>query len=171
MLATLGAPLWAVVAVAALAACAAPQSPALSPAATSVTVGNTRPPWAAKLGPIDVKDGWGCGAYGSHGSYDAAVVALRNRTADMGGDYAEILSVIKPVANGFCGAESEWTIHAMAYKTTAVDPAAELDPPCSPGYACKGGVCAAVCNPACEGDQVCRKDRTCGPPEANAAPP
>jgi hypothetical protein len=37
-------------------------------------------------------------------------------------------------------------------------------PPCSPGYECNSGTCAALCNPACPAGWVCGPDRTCRGP-------
>ncbi len=39
----------------------------------------------------------------------------------------------------------------------------ECAPPCSPGYACRAGVCEAECNPPCSADHTCRADRVCVP--------
>jgi len=43
------------------------------------------------------------------------------------------------------------------------------EPLCSPGYQCSGTTCMPLCNPECAGTDVCRKDRTCGPPPANSS--
>jgi hypothetical protein len=40
----------------------------------------------------------------------------------------------------------------------------DCSPPCSPGFTCDEGACEPECNPQCSANQVCRVDRTCGPP-------
>jgi hypothetical protein len=47
-------------------------------------------------------------------------------------------------------------------------PSEPCDPPCSPGYRCQGGTCAAVCNPPCNAGMHCAQDRTCQPDESRA---
>ena len=43
-------------------------------------------------------------------------------------------------------------------------PAADgCDPPCSPGYRCEQGQCAAVCNPPCSPGMRCNQERVCAP--------
>lgn len=45
----------------------------------------------------------------------------------------------------------------------ALPPTKACEPPCSPGYECRAGVCEALCNPACGEGRVCRSDRVCVP--------
>jgi hypothetical protein len=42
-------------------------------------------------------------------------------------------------------------------------PAGDCSPPCSPGFACKAGVCEPQCNPACEKGEICTRKRVCEP--------
>lgn len=42
--------------------------------------------------------------------------------------------------------------------------AGDCDPPCSPGFTCVERACKPSCNPECARSEVCRADRTCGPP-------
>jgi hypothetical protein len=37
------------------------------------------------------------------------------------------------------------------------------NPICSPGFACKVGVCEPQCNPACEAGEICTRKRVCEP--------
>jgi hypothetical protein len=148
--------------------------PALSPQANSVRVGKDHPGAdAQELGPVDGTNGSGCGIYGATGSYDGAVIDLRNRTAALGGNYVEIVTLVPPHLSGMCPVDT-FAIHGIAYRGTEAQttasqslqspPNASCDPPCSPGYSCSGAKCMAVCNPACAASEVCRPDRTCGPP-------
>jgi len=162
--------------------CHAPMPmPELSPRASAVGVDKAPPPPHARaLGEVLGEHGAGCGLSGQKGTYEGAEAVLRERTAAMGGDYAQIVSVEPPVHTMDCLA-NRWVIHAMAYKTAfagtvaspavagtaapppaAAPPAPSCDPPCSPGYACSAGTCLALCNPTCGPGQVCRQDRTCG---------
>jgi len=45
-----------------------------------------------------------------------------------------------------------------------VEASRDCTPPCSPGYECNSGTCAALCNPACPAGWVCGPDRTCRGP-------
>jgi hypothetical protein len=178
-----------------LSACqATAEMPALSPRASAVGVDQAPPaPGSRELGPVLGEHGVGCGFTGKKGSYAGAEAVLRDRTADMGGDYARVLEVEPPTHTTDCMG-NRWVIHAVAYRSpfapsgvpavpsapSAPEPAAappavvtpppapapvsqDCAPPCSPGYACSAGACLALCNPPCGAGQTCRQDRTCGP--------
>lgn len=171
----------------ALAACAAPRPPAqLSQQGSTVHVGKTRPASNAReLGPVDGESGNGCAGFGTIGTYESAEADLRNHTAEMGGNYAEILTVLPPHDTGTQCPDNRMIIHGVAFKTAedavgtdasaplasppappapAPPPAATAcDPPCSPGYTCSAGSCVPLCNPPCGPGQVCRADRLCVP--------
>jgi len=135
-----------------------------------VRVGKADPPDGAHdLGAITVTDGDGCGVVGTQGTYGHAVARLRNRAARMGANYVELVTVVEPHPLQSCF-DNTLTIRAMVYRVQGVPPREAsnaddaCDPPCSPGYACDEGECEPVCNPECAQGQVCRADRTCGPP-------
>jgi hypothetical protein len=164
-----------------LTGCAAPRPPAqLSPQGSAVHVGTARPPSNAReLGRVEGESGGGCAGFGTIGTYEPAEADLRNRTASMGGNYAEIVTVIPPHDTGDRCPDNRMIIQGVAYKTgndamgtatsnllpsSAPGPATTAcDPPCSPGYICNAGSCAALCNPPCGPGQVCRADRLCVP--------
>jgi hypothetical protein len=170
---------WAALGLVAFAACHPPR-PAPSPTSEmgGVTVSEDPPPASARrLGEIDGEDGSGCGFMGQKGSSEGARASVRDHTAALGGDYAEIVKVIPPVHTMDCLA-NQWLVHAVAYRlaeraapvapvaapSAPIAPASgECTPPCSPGYACSAGVCLALCNPACGPGTVCRQDRICVP--------
>ena len=118
------------------------------------------------LGPVEGNSGSGCAGFGTIGTYETAEADLRNRTAAMGGDYAQIQAVFPPHDTGAPCPDNRMSIRGVAYKTSepAAGPAATpCDPPCSPGYTCNAGSCVALCNPPCGPGQTCRADRLCVP--------
>jgi hypothetical protein len=143
------------------------------PQAEIVKVGKEPPPEGARaLGPIDVAHGSGCGLLGDRGSYEGAVALARDRAAAVGGDYVELLTVSGPHFTPTCY-DNRYVVHGIAFKlagssgsalsrpTVGAEPKG-CDPPCSPGYVCRGGSCVALCNPPCAEGQACKQDRTCG---------
>lgn len=67
------------------------------------------------IGPVSGFDGKGCGAFGYMGSYERAITNLRNRTVNMGGNYAQLISITEPHLRGECF-DNEFIIRATAYK-------------------------------------------------------
>ena len=65
---------------------------------------------------MDATNGGGCGGYGRIGSYDGAVIDLRNRTAAVGGDYVEIVAMVPPHQSGGLCVDDTFAIHGIAYK-------------------------------------------------------
>lgn len=63
------------------------------------------------IGPVSASDGNGCGYFGHRGTYEGAATALRNRAAQMGGTYVQIISISEPRKQGEC--------FVNAYKITA----------------------------------------------------
>lgn len=131
------------------------------------------PAGAREIGPIVAEDGDGCDAFDPQtGTYSHALVKLRNRAAARGGNYVEIMTMEEPHQETQRCYDNRFVIRGMLYdvpgsSADAVDSAADpnaCDPPCSPGFTCDEGACEPVCNPACSSGQVCRADRTCGPP-------
>ncbi len=153
----------------------------LSAQGSGVHVGRTHPPSnATRLGPVEGESGSGCAGFGTIGTYEMAEADLRNRTAAMGGDYAEIQTIVAPHDTGTQCPDNRMILRGAAYRTVAPPAAAAVssplsppsapapavavcDPPCSPGYTCDAGSCVALCNPPCGPGQICRADRLCVP--------
>lgn len=88
----------------------------LTPGADKVQVAKSDPGDNYEIvGPVSGSDGKGCGGYGYLGTYERATTDLRNRTYDMGGDYAQIISLTEPHLRGGCF-DNEFAIRATAYK-------------------------------------------------------
>jgi hypothetical protein len=156
-----------------LLSCGAAPATLLTPQGQAVETGRGPPPIGARnLGPIDASHGSGCGLFAVRGSYEGALAQLRNLASEIGGNYVQIESVIEPHDDGGCttgGFAIRGVVFFVSSGSAQVEPAAAppppgvCDPPCSPGFACKGGVCTPVCNPACEAGEVCSRRRTCEP--------
>ena len=73
------------------------------------------------IGPVSGFDGEGCGLYGYLGSYERATTSLRNETLKMGGDYAQLISLIEPHSIGGCF-HNEYALRATAYKKIGTSP-------------------------------------------------
>jgi len=164
-----------------VAGCAVPKPAVLSAQGSAVHLGKSQPANARPLGPVVGQSGSGCAGFGTIGTYETAEADLRNRTAAMGGDYAEIQRVTPPHDTGTQCPENRMIIQGFAFKTVQAEPAVSAppapsasaappapaattcDPPCSPGYACNAGSCVALCNPPCGPGQICRADRLCVP--------
>ncbi len=131
------------------------------------------PPGAKELGAITAEDGDNCGVLDpAMGTYSHALIRLRNRAAARGGNYVEIMTMTEPHQETSRCYDGRFVIRGMLYDvpgatSDAEQPASDAnvcDPPCSPGFKCDEGACEPVCNPECSAGQVCRPDRTCGPP-------
>jgi hypothetical protein len=148
--------------------------PKLSSAGRLVRVAKGDPPMGAKeLGPITAQDGDKCDTLDAvTGTYSHALIKLRNRAAARGGNYVEIMMMIEPHLETLRCYDGRFVIRGMLYDvpgatSDAEQPASDAnvcDPPCSPGFKCDEGACEPVCNPECSHGQMCRPDRTCGPP-------
>jgi len=168
-----------------VAGCADEPAPrAVSPQAQLVRVESFDPPAGARLaGPIEADDGEGCGIGGTRGSLANATAALKEAAARRGLGFVKLTRVTKPYSGRDCY-HVDYVLEGLAYyldgapppaapaapaapvAPAAVSAASECSPPCSPGYACTGGVCAPLCNPACSAQEVCRADRVCVPAAA-----
>jgi len=145
----------------------------LTPQGQAVDAGRGPPPLGARnLGPIDASHGRGCGLFAVSGTYAGALARLRNLAGEIGGNYVQIESVIEPHDDDGCTTGS-FAIRGVVFFVShgpapvepppAPPPPGVCDPPCSPGFACKGGLCTPECNPACEAGEVCTRRRTCEP--------
>jgi len=135
-----------------------------------IAVEKADPPAGSRaVGNVEATHGEGCGFAGTKGTYEGALVVLRNKAAELGGNYVRVMGVTAPHPTGGCYDDrfviigDVFRVAPGARESAPTVSADNCSPPCSPGYACGGGVCRAQCNPACGADQVCRQDRTCGP--------
>jgi hypothetical protein len=112
-----------VVALLLLAGCTAARVTAI-PDAPKVRVG-TQPPAgsAEQLGAITAKHGGGCGLYGTRGDYEGAHTLLRNKAAQLGADYVQVIRVTEPRLEGICMNQA-YTIDGLAYRLAAQEPVA-----------------------------------------------
>ncbi len=74
-----------------------------------------------ELGPISASDGDGCGGFGYQGSYERAVILLKNRAYEMGGDFVQIYSMIEPHLLPGCFV-NQYTINGTLFKKTNDNP-------------------------------------------------
>jgi hypothetical protein len=156
-----------------LCACRAAQAVPLTPEGQAVEVDKLSPSGSARnLGPVDVSHGGGCGAFAVKGTYEGAVAELRNRAAELGGNFAQIQTVTEPHDDSGCTTGGYAIRGIVFFVSHAPPPPVEApepprpgvcDPPCSPGFACHEGACIPVCNPPCEASEVCTRRRTCEP--------
>ena len=102
--------------------CASAPHMELTPGANSVLVAKSDPGDNYEIvGPVSGLDGEGCGAFGYKGSYERATTSLRNRTYDMGGNYAQIISLTEPHLSGDCF-DNKYVIRATVYKKVRSQP-------------------------------------------------
>ncbi len=98
-----------------LVGCAAGQV-AVAPDAIQVQTGTQRPVGAtAQLGAITATHGGGCGIYGTRGNLEGAYTILRNRAAQLGADYVQVLRVSPPHIEGMCKNQA-YVIDGLAYR-------------------------------------------------------
>lgn len=101
----------------AAAGCAAAEV-AVVPDASRVRVGSQLPVGVyEQLGAVTAQHGGGCGLYGTRGNYEGAFTLLRNKAANLGADYVQILRVTEPHLEGICMNQA-FVIDGIAYKIT-----------------------------------------------------
>jgi len=101
--------------------CAAPVVK-MSNGATAVKVAKSDPPDNySEIGPITAIDGKGCGGFGYRGTYDRAVIRLKNKTYEMGGDYVQVFSLTEPHFRPGCF-DNSYKINGTAFKKTGNAP-------------------------------------------------
>lgn len=105
-----------------VAGCATAPQMHLTPGASNVIVAKSDPGDNYEIiGPVSGGDGEGCGAFGYMGSYERATTSLRNRTYNMGGNYAQIISLTEPHLRGDCF-DNQYVIRATAFKKVRNQP-------------------------------------------------
>lgn len=74
-----------------------------------------------EIGPVTAIDGKGCGGFGYKGTYDRAVIQLKNKTYEIGGDYVQIFTIREPYPSPGCFV-NEYKINGTAFKKTSNSP-------------------------------------------------
>lgn len=98
-----------------LAGCAS-TPPKLSQMGASVRVAKNDPPEAyVEVGSITGTSGSGCGLYGTRGTYDGAVVDLKNKAGGLRADYVQIFTLTEPHVRHACF-DNTYTISGTAYR-------------------------------------------------------
>src|SRR5258706_8085070 len=97
-------------------ACARAPLATLSPGADAVRVARNDPgDNYQQLGSITARDGRGCGGFGTRGTFEGAVIDLRNRAYEMGADHVQIFTLREPHRVGDCF-RNEYVISGTAFK-------------------------------------------------------
>lgn len=92
------------------------------PEAERVTVGKGDPADNfTQIGPVTGLNGSGCGAFGRMGTYEGAVTNIRNKAAQMGADYVQIMVIKEPHQTYNCYVNT-YQINGTAYKKTKESP-------------------------------------------------
>lgn len=98
-----------------IAGCATASVPRLSPAAQEVRTGKGDPPGEMQeLGPVEATNGSGCGGFGERGTYEGAMVVLRNKAASLGATYVQIFTMSEPHREPGCHVNA-FVIRGTAY--------------------------------------------------------
>lgn len=88
----------------------------LRPGAEAVKVAKADPPDNyQEVGPVSGYDGKGCGGFGYYGTYERAVVDIKNRAYAKGGDYVQIFTITEPHLRGDCF-DNLYKLSGTAYK-------------------------------------------------------
>lgn len=89
----------------------------LTPAGSKVIISQADPgPQFISIGAISVEHGHGCGGYGKIGTLEGAYNSMKNKAAEMGADYVQIIHSEPPHnAHIFCY-DDRYQLDGMAYK-------------------------------------------------------
>src|SRR5262245_15857806 len=69
----------------------------LNPGAEAIRVGRNDPePGMREIGLIVAEHGYGCGTEGFEGTYEGALIDLKNKAAQLKADYVQIFTVTEP---------------------------------------------------------------------------
>jgi len=68
-----------------------------------------------EIATVEAVHGSGCGGFGTQGSYEGAYSLLRNKAAEKGADYVELLTVTEPHSDGKC-ANNEFSMRGIAFR-------------------------------------------------------
>ena len=101
-------------------------------------------------------------------SYDGAIQSLREKTADLGGDWLTLdmptvgrVFWCPPAVVTAYDAARNYVPPAAPAPAPAAPYSMLCEPDCSPGYACVRGQCVEACNPKCVAPARCGADRIC----------
>jgi hypothetical protein len=104
-------------AILAVGACQA-KAVVAEPRALAVDVEKADPPPGSRgLGMVYAVHGGGCGVTGAEGNYEGAVMLLRNKAVQRGGNYVQILTTIAPHTENGCF-DNRFVIRGVIYRTT-----------------------------------------------------
>jgi hypothetical protein len=109
--------------------CATADIPAVSNAASKVTIRKGDPSDEyQELGPLTATNGSGCGAFGELGTYEGAMAEMKNRAAAMKADYVRLDLAKEPYLAPNCRV-NEYALRGVAFKRVgAPKPAAASAP-------------------------------------------
>jgi hypothetical protein len=98
-------------------ACVTAEIPPVQGPAAAVKIGKSDPtPDMQEVGPIEARNGSGCGVYGALGTYEGALAELKNKAASMGADYVQVFTMREPYSDGSCR-HNDFTIRGLAFRT------------------------------------------------------
>ena len=96
--------------------CAHNQLIVLTSSGSKVEVGKRDPdPGLEEVGPIAVSSGRGCGRMGVLGTYEASYYLLKNRAAELGMTYVQIMDMVEPHDGQICY-DNKFTIRGRGFK-------------------------------------------------------
>ena len=88
----------------------------IRPESVNIQVGNDPPgDGFVQLAPITAKHGGGCGLYGAQGDFEGAMNILRNKAAERGAVYVQIIRQQGEHMAGLC-LDRAYVIDGLAYK-------------------------------------------------------
>ena len=115
--------------------CVTADLPQPTTAGQAVTTGKADPPFGTpQIGPIEGSNGSGCGAFGTVGTFEGAMIDLKNRAAAMGANYVQIFTFTEPHHGGGCYVDA-FVIRGLAFRLPGVPGAvvvAPMAPPVAP---------------------------------------
>ena len=110
-----------ILAIVCISGCAGPKIK-LSQYGQQVKVGKSDPTDNySDMGSITAVDGSGCGAIGYKGTYDRAVILLKNKASLKGGDYVQIYTLTEPHFRPGCF-DNEYKINGTLFKKMSESP-------------------------------------------------
>ena len=105
-----------IVAVSTLTGCHSAGPMQLTLGAIDVKVGKGDPPDNfEEVAQIIGRDGAACGLYGFRGTYERAMVDLKNQAYKLGGKYVQIMTLTEPYLRGECF-DNNYTISGTVYR-------------------------------------------------------
>ena len=88
----------------------------INPESLNVQIGTTPPMGEAiQIAPLTARHGGGCGLYGAEGNFEGALTILRNKAANIGANYVQIIRQQGEHMTGMC-LDRGYTVDGMAYR-------------------------------------------------------